>query len=151
MSALAARRAAAAAVQPISAPAPAPTSNERQVSQPVPKKVGNQAQTSESESESIDQDDLTPLDRSTPKRRRLSRSPPARPRYFVKPPPPPVVQNKRKVKRFSPSRPVSESGDDSSIDGNEQAIRTVEEDVEDRRVNWGAMHTSDQQAGPSKR
>jgi hypothetical protein len=115
MSALAARRAAAAAVT--STDTLSSTPNKAKKVKPV-KSVKPIPKPASPPSASDSEEELQAILDTPNKRRKIDTPPPSRPRYFAEPEKPTNegTSRRKQVKRFSPSAPVSESGEDSSVD-----------------------------------
>ncbi|KAK8858722.1 hypothetical protein IAR55_002951 [Kwoniella newhampshirensis] len=161
MSALAARRAAAASqlTQPSNTPAHTDTPVSAGAASPSPTLEEDDIIASADESDSLSSASAPP----SLKRRRTTAKPSSRARYFAKEPPravPAATTNRQR--RFSPSAPVAESdqedGEDSSV-GDSDADAPVEDiydeaenEVDDGRAQWSLPATPavDPTPGPSR-
>ena len=160
MSALAARRAAAATNSASASPAPSGGSYQSSTKTAQPAQtVKTTAKTprpppkspSASSSEAEYAEAISSASTRTPnKRRRIDASPPTKQRYFVQPEVTP--RNKSKPRAFSPSAPVDsdQEGDDSSdeeitFEDEEAAI-----DVDEGTVRWDAGLSAPPTPGPER-
>ncbi|WWD18617.1 hypothetical protein CI109_103070 [Kwoniella shandongensis] len=161
MSALAARRAAAAAAPQVSQVPTTPSARPTVAASPSPSVEEDELTASEDEADSLSSASAPP----SPKRRKTAKPSP-KSRYFAKEPAParPALSTSaKKQRRFSPSAPVDESEEeedavDSSV-GDSDADVPVEDiydeardEVDEGRVQWSLPTTpaADSTPGPSR-
>ncbi|KAK4685213.1 polynucleotide 5'-hydroxyl-kinase GRC3/NOL9, partial [Tremellales sp. Uapishka_1] len=132
MSALAARRAAAAA-RVASMPS-RPVQKAPQKAEPV-----LEAEVQFELSEESEEDQPGP----STKRERIIKSPPVKPRYFAAVHKEEKAEGRsRKKRRFSPSAPASDAGSDGENSSSEEAlVEEAEEEVDEGRVRWSVPAT----------